>query len=648
MNSLLAQFLNAPRPVKRAISVTYDVAAISIAFYSAYVLRLSELEFHFSLQELFCLLATIVISIAVFIRMGLYRAILRYIPPQAIVTILIGIMASSVAMIATGFYLHAFLPRSVPVIYALIALFLIGLPRLLFRNLLQFFTPKGNANVIIYGAGESGHYLASHLNKSVQYKPVAFVDDNEKLHNSNLRGIKVYAPADLPKLIKKFNVKKILLALDSSTQQQTINIVRALEKLPVQVHAIPPLNDLINGTAQAEEFRSIQIEELLGREPVAPAKSLLEINITNKVVMVTGAGGSIGSEICRQVASLNPTAIVLFERSEFNLYQINEEISQLLEASQAEGSPAKVYPILGSINNEALLESVIKSFQVNTLYHAAAYKHVPLVEYNIIEGTNNNLFGTIKTAKAAIAAKVEHFVLISSDKAVRPTNVMGATKRLAELVLQALATQNHSTTFSMVRFGNVLDSSGSVVPKFREQIKRGGPITVTHPEITRYFMTISEAAQLVIQAGAMATGGDVFVLEMGEPVKIVNLATEMAFLSGHSIKSESNPNGDIEIKFTGLRPGEKLYEELLIGDNCEGTDHPRIMRANEKAIEHQELESFLSNLQEHLNKLDHKAVFNLLKHSFIEFNTSETTNDLLHQARTNNVISLKTSKQSKQ
>ncbi|RYG10661.1 MAG: polysaccharide biosynthesis protein, partial [Chitinophagaceae bacterium] len=313
MNNLLAKFLNAPRPIKRAISVTYDVVAISIAFYSAYVLRLSQLEFQFTLQELLCLLATIVISIALFIRMGLYRAILRYIPPQAIVTILIGIVASSFAMIATGFYLHAFLPRSVPVIYSFIALFLIGLPRLLFRSLLQFFTPKGNANIIIYGAGETGHYLASQLNKSVQYKPVAFVDDNEKLHQSHLRGIKVYSPKDLPVLIEKFNAKKILLALDSSIQQQTIKIVRSLEKLPVQIQAIPPLNDLINGTAQIEEFRSIQIEELLGREPVAPTDSLLEINILNKVVMVTGAGGSIGSEICRQVVALKPASIILYE-----------------------------------------------------------------------------------------------------------------------------------------------------------------------------------------------------------------------------------------------------------------------------------------------------------------------------------------------
>jgi len=642
MNRLLAKFLNAPRPVKRAISVVYDILAISIAFYAAYVLRLSQLEFHFGLQEFFCLIATIVISITLFIRMGLYRAILRYIPPQAIVTIFLGILASSFAMIATGFYLHAFLPRSVPVIYSFIALFLIGLPRLLFRSLLQFFTPKGNANVIIYGAGESGHYLVAQLNKNVQYKPVAFVDDNEKLHHSNLRGIKVYSPHELPQLIKRFNAKKILLALDSSSQQRTASIIRTLEKLPVQVQTIPPLNDLINGRAHIEEFRSIQIEELLGREPVTPATSLLEINITNKVVMVTGAGGSIGSEICRQVVALKPASIILFERCEFNLYRINEELSAIQE-----NNTVTIYPILGSINNDALLENVMKSFQVDTLYHAAAYKHVPLVEYNILEGTSNNLFGTYKTAKAAIAAKVKHFVLISSDKAVRPTNVMGATKRLAELVLQALSTESQATTFSIVRFGNVLDSSGSVVPKFREQIKKGGPLTVTHPEITRYFMTMSEAAQLVIQAGAMAKGGDVFVLEMGEPVKILDLATEMAFLSGHSVRSEANPGGDIEIQFTGLRPGEKLYEELLIGENCEGTEHPRIMRAHEKSIPLNELESYLTQLQKHIEKFNHKELFSALKQSFTEFNAADNTDDLLHYIRSNNIVQLKTTKQPK-
>lgn len=636
MNHLLAKFLNAPRPVKRAISVVYDVIALSLSFYLAYVLRLNQLAFQFSANEFFCLLITISISLATFIRMGLYRAILRYMPPQAITTILIGIIASTFAMISSGFFLHAFLPRSVPIIYLFISLILIGLPRLLFRNLLSFLTPKGNINVIIYGAGESGHYLVTQLQKSTQFKPVAFIDDNSKLHNSVLMGVKVNSPANLAKLIREHNVKKILLALDNSSKTERVRIVRLLEPLSVQVQTIPPLADLINGKAHVNELRDIQIEELLGREAVEPIDALLETNIKGKVVMVTGAGGSIGSEICRHVLNAKPKALILFERSEFNLYQIHEEINALNIAETT-----LIYPILGSVNNEILLENIMKHFVVATVYHAAAYKHVPLVEYNIIEGTNNNLFGTLKATKAAIAAKVENFVLISSDKAVRPTNVMGATKRLAELVLQAYASTNSATTLSMVRFGNVLDSSGSVVPKFKEQIKQGGPITVTHADITRYFMTISEAAQLVIQAGAMAKGGDVFVLEMGEPVKILNLAHEMAFLSGHSIKSEHNVDGDIEIKITGLRPGEKLYEELLVGDNCEDTTHPRIMRANEKFMPLPELELFLATLKHNLDHYNVKEVFELLKNSFVEFATENPSEDLLLHMKSSNIIHLK-------
>lgn len=636
MNNLLARFLNAPRSAKRFISVAYDIVAITTAFYLAYVLRLNQLNVPFSLNELGCLLVTIGISIAVFIRMGLYRAILRYMPPQAIVTILIGIAASTFAMISSGFYLHAFLPRSVPVIYLFISLILIGLPRLLFRSLLHFLAPKGNTNIIIYGAGESGHYLVSQLQKSIEFRPVAFVDENPKLHNSNLMGIKVSSPKKLAALIKDHQVKKILLALDNSSKKERARIVRSLESLSVQIQEIPPLADLINGKAQINELRDIQIEDLLGREAVAPITSLLSTNITGKVVMVTGAGGSIGSEICRHVLRSKPASLLLFERSEFNLYKIHEELISLNGENTI-----NIYPILGSTNNQALLESVMKSFSVSTVYHASAYKHVPLVEYNIVESTNNNVFGTLKAAKAAINARVDNFVLISSDKAVRPTNVMGATKRIAELILQAHAEQSSATKFSMVRFGNVLDSSGSVVPKFREQIRNGGPITVTHPDITRYFMTISEAAQLVIQAGAMAKGGEVFVLEMGEPVKIMDLATEMAFLSGHSIKTAANPTGDIEIKITGLRPGEKLYEELLVGDNCEATTHPRIMRAHEKYLPLSELELLLTNLQIELDKFNAKGVFELLKNPFVEFSSENNNEDLMHHANASNIVHFK-------
>jgi len=641
MNHIVAKFLNAPRPIKRLISVSYDLFALGFSFYLAYVLRLNTLKVEFHAPEVANLLITCTASIIFFIRTGLYRAILRYMPPQAILTVTIGVFVSSVVMIASSFFLHSLLPRSVPAIYIFIALILIGLPRLLFRNFLHFWTPKGNIPILIYGAGESAHYLVIQLNKSSQFKPVAFINNNTRLHNIVLGGLKVYPAAQVPSLIKKYGIKKILLALDNSNLHERAKIVRMLEPFSVQVQTIPPLADIINGKAQINEFRDIQIEELLGRESVAPINELLEMNITGKVVMVTGAGGSIGSEICRQILKTKPVSLILFERSEFNLYKINEELTHI-----ANNAGVKLVPILGSINNSALLENIMKSFKVFTVFHAAAYKHVPLVEHNIIEGTNNNLFGTKKAAEAAIAANVSNFVLISSDKAVRPTNVMGATKRLAELVLQALALEQSITRFSIVRFGNVLDSSGSVVPKFREQIRNGGPITVTHPEITRYFMTISEAAQLVLQASALAKGGDVFVLEMGEPVKILNLAYEMTFLSGHSIRTDDNPSGDIEIKFTGLRPGEKLYEELLVGDNCEGTIHPRILRAHENHITYKELEIILDLLQKSVEKFDHKQVYEIIK-PHTEFSPNSVLQDLLYEESNNNVIRLITNAQSK-
>jgi FlaA1/EpsC-like NDP-sugar epimerase len=635
LNNSLNKFLNAPRSVKRTISICYDALAIGLSFYIAYVLRLNTFYVAFGTPEILTIAFTGLLSIAFFVRTGLYRAILRYMPPQAILTITIGTLVSSFVMIATAFFLHAFLPRSVPAIYIFVALILIGLPRLLFRNLLHFLAPKGNTPIIIFGAGESAHNLVVQLYKSTQFKPVAFVDENPKLHNTLLMGLRVIPSHQLPHYIKKHDVKKILLALDKSTKEERVRIIRLLEPFSVQVQTIPPIGDIINGKAQINEFRDIQIEELLGRESVEPIQELLEVNITNKAVMVTGAGGSIGSEICRQVLKAKPSTLILFERNEFNLYRINEELNIL-------GSfpDTKIIPILGSTNNRMLLDHTMKGFKIQSVFHAAAYKHVPLVENNIIEGINNNLFGTKNAAEAAIAANVQTFLLISSDKAVRPTNIMGASKRLAEMVLQGLASESRSTKFSMVRFGNVLDSSGSVVPKFRDQIKNGGPITVTHPEITRYFMTMSEAAQLVLQASALAKGGDVFVLEMGEPVKILNLAYEMAFLSGRPIKTADNPQGAIEIQFTGLRAGEKLYEELLIGNNCEGTVHPRIMRANEEFISPSKLNIILTDLKHALDNFNHKEAYEIIIKSHDDFSNMHQLQDYLYLESVSNVVRL--------
>lgn len=629
-NSLLASFLNAPRTVKRGVSVIYDVTAVILSFYLAFALRLGSFSIPFDRDLAFCLGFTIVISIITFIRMGLYRAILRYMTQQAMITIFLGIMISSAAMAMSGFFLHAFLPRSVPIIYIFTTLILIGLPRLAFRNVVRMVTPKGDIKVIIYGAGETGNNLATQLQLSSEFNPVAFVDDNKKLQGSVLSGLTVYHSYKLPALIEEYGVTRILLALGNISRQERIRIIRSLEPLLVQVQTIPPVTDIVRGVARISELRNIQIEDLLGRDPVEPDIHLMEKNSKQKVVMITGAGGSIGSELCRQLIKLGPEKIILFEQNEYNLYRIEKELNEKIVAEKLN---IELIPLLGSVQNASLLNMVMAQFPVHIVYHAAAYKHVPIVEHNIIEGVKNNLFGTRNAAEAALRNRVKHFVLISTDKAVRPTNIMGATKRLAELILQDLATTKTSTYFSMVRFGNVLDSSGSVVPRFREQIRQGGPITVTHKDIVRYFMTISEAAQLVIQASSLAQGGDVFVLDMGEPVKIVDLAREMALLSGYSIKDDNNPNGDIEITFTGLRSGEKLYEELLCGNNCEGTIHPRILRAQEKKVSSRNLAELLEKAQIYCDQYRYQELFTLIIDSEVEFQPLYEMSDLIHRSK---------------
>jgi FlaA1/EpsC-like NDP-sugar epimerase len=427
--------------------------------------------------------------------------------------------------------------------------------------------------------------------------PVAFVDDNIALHKNMVNGLTVFSTKEIEKVVSKLNIQEILLALPSASRSRIREIIAELEPLPVKLRTIPSFDELVKGKVKIEDIRDVNVDDLLGRDTVEPNNHLLCANVTNKVVMVTGAGGSIGSELCRQIVKLNPVALVLYEQSEYNLYALEKE---LINECSSNNAVFDCVPVLGSVVDQARVERVCKHFSVQTIYHAAAYKHVPLVEMNPAVGVINNVMGTLNTAKAAIAAHVETFVLISTDKAVRPTNVMGASKRFAELVLQGLdlhhGKKTRITRFTMVRFGNVLGSSGSVVPFFRSQIKKGGPITVTHKDIIRYFMTIPEAAQLVIQAGALGQGGDVFVLDMGEPVRIYDLATHMIKLSGLDVRDENNPDGDIEIKVTGLRPGEKLYEELLIGDNVSDTTHPRIMRAEEEVIPWEQLQIFIDEL----------------------------------------------------
>ena len=627
---MLQPLLEAPRPTKRLISASYDIIALSFALYIAWALRIGSLEITPTRIDFLCLLVTLAVSIFSFIKLGLYRAILRYMAHDAIFRVTVSLLISCTTLAASSFFFNATIPRSVPIIYLLTAVFLIGLPRIMVRNIVQLLFPLGDTKVLIYGAGSAGRLLADSLRQSKEFQPIAFLDDDWRLHNSQIRGLPVHPTTNIDRLLKNHDVSKIFLALGAVDRSIRLRIVRELERYAVQIQTIPPLEDLTKGQANIEEIRDIQIEDLLGRDPVKPNSELLRTNIENKVVMVTGAGGSIGSELCRQILNNNPATLILLELNEHNLYQIEDELQKKITQEKLQ---VDLVPLLGSVQHQNRLEVVMNNFQVNTVYHAAAYKHVPLVEHNMIEGILNNVFGTYYCARAAEASGVDTFVLISTDKAVRSTNIMGASKRLAELILQTMGKSSASTKFCMVRFGNVLGSSGSVVPRFREQIAHGGPVTVTHPEITRYFMTIPEAAQLVIQAGALAQGGETYVLEMGEPVKITELAKEMIRLSGYTVRSPKFPEGDIEIEFTGLRPGEKLHEELLISDNVVGTLHPRIAEALDPAINSEDIENLVERLDEACHAFDYSAVQKILEETPTVYAGNGHINDLLHNYR---------------
>lgn len=597
-------FLNQPRSTKRSLSLIIDFLAIPFSLWLAFSLRLGEIYLP-SVQQSWIFIIAPIIAIPIFVKLGLYRAIIRYIGIDAIWTIvravaLFTLIFAVIVLVADEY--SGRVPRTVYAIQAVLILLFVGGSRMLARWLIlkndhhlwkQLHSVRYIPPVVIYGAGRAGAQVAAMLKLSNQMRPVAFIDDNEALHRQQINGISVYSPHHLVGLIERHNIRDVLLAMPSASRSRRSEILQLLEHYPVHVRTLPDMMDIAEGRVEVSDIQEVDIADLLGRETVDPIDELLTRNISNKVVMVTGAGGSIGSELCRQILHSSPKSLVLYDASEINLYQIERELA-LLDLD------IPVYSLLGSVVNKARVESVCKRFAVNTIYHAAAYKHVPIVERNTNEGIRNNIFGTLHCAQAAIASGVETFVLISTDKAVRPTNTMGATKRLAELVLQAFAQSaelHKNTRFTMVRFGNVLGSSGSVVPLFREQIATGGPVTVTDPRIIRYFMTIPEAAELVLQAGAMGHGGDVFVLDMGEPVKIIDLAKRMIHLSGFTVRDEGEPTGDIEITYTGLRPGEKLYEELLIGDNVSETRHEKIMRAQENIIPWDSLSAILTALE---------------------------------------------------
>jgi FlaA1/EpsC-like NDP-sugar epimerase len=533
-------------------------------------------------------------------------------------------------------------PRSVPIIFGLSAWLYLGGSRLVLRSYYHWLSGKVSSRhvAIIYGAGSAGAQLALSLQAGGEVKPVAFIDDDRKLQKNTVCGLRVYSPGELETLVERHGVDSIMLAMLNVTAAQRRLILERLSNLSVNILTMPTMGELISGKA-VDDLREVEIEDLLGRDQVAPDQALISRSIEGKSVCITGAGGSIGSELARQAVTYGAAKVVLYEQSEYALYAIEAELSLLVRNVNPE---CQLLPILGSVLDEDRVTEVLKQYGVQTVYHAAAYKHVPLVEHNVLQGVQNNSLGTSVVASVAKKLNIERFILISTDKAVRPTNVMGATKRLAEIVVQRLAAENHSNTiFSMVRFGNVLGSSGSVVPLFKRQIEQGGPITVTHPEINRFFMTIPEAASLVIQAGSMAKGGDVFVLDMGEPVKIADLAKQMIRLSGRKVKDTTNPTGDIEVVYSGLRPGEKLYEELLIGNNASGTEHPKILTADEEFASREELDRVLRGIREAIEGNDSQAARQLLIDIVKDFSPSSSNVDLLQNGQskqTNNVIKL--------
>ncbi|OUS31451.1 nucleoside-diphosphate sugar epimerase [Gammaproteobacteria bacterium 45_16_T64] len=603
------KLLSAPRSVKRTVMVSADLLLLPCSVVLS-VLMTSSGGYHVLLQVklLAVVLTTTILTIAMFARLGLYRAVVRFMGRQALLAVIQGSVLSALVFIGCLLAFSVNTPVSVSVVYLVVLFFLVGGSRFLVREYLFAQSRVRKKKVIIYGAGSSGLQLLTSLNNSSEYEPVALIDDLSDRVGAIYRGIRVYPSSKLSLLIDKWAVEQVLLAMPSAPMWRRKEILADLEPMPVRVMTVPTFEQLVSGDASIEETRDVAVEDLLGRDPVKPIPSLLEGCITGKVVLVTGSGGSIGSELCRQILKARPSKLLLFERCEFALYQIDRELQEI--ASMDGG--ARVIPLLGCVQKLDRLQAVMGAFHVDTVYHAAAYKHVPMVEQNVIEGVQNNVLGTYNAAKAAKDNRVSTFVLVSTDKAVRPTNVMGASKRLAELVLQGLAQEACLTTFCMVRFGNVLGSSGSVVPLFRKQIKSGGPVTVTHPEIIRYFMTIPEAVQLVVQASSMAKGGDVFVLDMGEPVKIAELAKAMIRLMGLEVKDEHVPSGDIEVKYTGLRPGEKLFEELLIGENVSGTAHPRIMKADELSLSWSEMERILNKLSKACAEGDCEAIRELL------------------------------------
>lgn len=660
MDKVRAFLLGLPRRKKRLLQVATDVVLVWAALWLAFIVRLGIDDMYNPLKvHAWLFVCAPLVAIPLFIRFGMYRAVMRYFGNDALIAIIKAVSLSSLILAVVVYWYsnhESVVPRSIIFNYWWLSLVIIGGLRLCMRQYFMgdWFTAAqhvpftsrddGLTKVAIYGAGVAGNQLVAALRMGRVMRPVAFIDDDASIADRAISGLQVYKPKHIQQMIDVTGAQEVLLALPSSTRARRREILNLLEGYPLHIRSVPSFTDLASGRVKVDDIQEVDIADLLGRDSVPAQPDLLARCITGKVVMVTGAGGSIGSELCRQIYQLGPVTLLLYDHSEFNLYSILSELEQRMAR---ESVSIRLLPILGSIRDPHKLLDVMKAWGVDTVYHAAAYKHVPMVEHNIAEGVLNNVMGTLNTAQAALQAGVSNFVLISTDKAVRPTNIMGSTKRLAELTLQALSrelapvlfgdkanvSRVNKTRFTMVRFGNVLGSSGSVIPLFHSQIKSGGPLTVTHPKITRYFMTIPEAAQLVIQAGSMGLGGDVFVLDMGEPVKIVELAEKMIHLSGLSVRSEKNVQGDISIEFTGLRPGEKLYEELLIGDNVSATSHPMIMSANEDHISWDVLKVRLAHLLAAVEKDDYPCVRQILRETVSGYAPEGEIVDWIHQQR---------------
>lgn len=624
--SLFQSLFGLNRKIKRKILVSIDILLLLCSFLGAVFVVSYDRSLNFD-SEYWWLMAIFTGSGVIFFsRFGVYNAVTRHITIKFVFWIVLGVLlSSSLLLLGALIFNKSSLIFSIPVCMAF-SLVSVSTIRLLLGSLGISRVAGDGEPVVIYGAGIAGRQLHRALSISHEYNVVQFVDDDPELHGQLISAVKVISPVELTDLVSARKVSRVLLAIPSAPVARRKSVLLELEKLAVKVLILPSMADLVSGNKLYSDIRDVEVDDLLGREPVEPNKNLMRKNITDKVVMVTGAGGSIGSELCRQIIAQEPSMLILYELSEFSLYSIDKELNELV---QKLGLSIIIKPILGSVQCSQRLTATMEAFRVKTLYHAAAYKHVPLVEHNVVEGVRNNIFGTLYTAQAAIEANVETFVLISTDKAVRPTNVMGTTKRLAELSLQALSKEKHNTRFCMVRFGNVLGSSGSVVPLFRKQIHNGGPVTVTHADITRYFMTIPEASQLVIQAGTMGKGGDVFVLDMGEPVRITDLAKKMIHLSGFEIRDENNSDGDIEIRFSGLRPGEKLYEELLIGDNVTETEHERIMTANEIMLSWDDYKTVIDKLDRACSSLEHDTIREILLSAPTGFTPKDDICDLV-------------------